>query len=42
VNKNPPIPFVSNVEEMKMVDGNDTGKTELIKLDFFIDPDNPE
>jgi hypothetical protein len=35
-----PIPFVSKVKKMEMVDGPDIGKTALIKLEFFMDPEN--
>jgi hypothetical protein len=34
------IPFVSKVENMGKVDGPDAEKSEWIKLDFLIDPDN--
>jgi hypothetical protein len=36
-----PIPFVSKVKKMDKVDGTDTGKSEWIKLEFLMDPDNP-
>jgi hypothetical protein len=43
VRKNPqsPIPFVSKVKKMDKVDGPDTYKSEWIKLEFLMDPDNP-
>jgi hypothetical protein len=34
------IPFVSKVKNMGKVDGPDAEKSEWIKLDFLIDPDN--
>jgi hypothetical protein len=37
----PPIPFVSKVKKMDKVDGTDADKSELIKLNFLMDPDNP-
>jgi hypothetical protein len=37
----PPIPFVSKVKNMDNVDGPDADKSEWIKLDFLMDPDNP-
>jgi hypothetical protein len=37
----PPIPFVSKVKKVDKVDGPDTDKSELIKLEFHMDPDNP-
>jgi hypothetical protein len=36
-----PIPFVSTVKKMDKVDGPDTDKSEWIKLEFLMDPDNP-
>jgi hypothetical protein len=36
-----PIPFASKVKKMDKVDGIDVDMTELIKLDFFMGPDNP-
>jgi hypothetical protein len=36
-----PIPFVSKVKKMDKVDGPDTDKSEWIKLEFLMDPDNP-
>jgi hypothetical protein len=36
----PPIPFVSKVKKMDKVDGPDADKSEWIKLDFLMDPDN--
>jgi hypothetical protein len=36
----PPILFVSKVKEMDKVDGTDTDKSEWIKLEFLIQPDN--
>jgi hypothetical protein len=41
VHKNLPISFVSKVKKMDKVDGTDTDKSEWIKLEFLIDPDNP-
>jgi hypothetical protein len=37
---NPP-PFVSRVKKMDKFDGTDADKSEWIKLEFLIDPDNP-
>jgi hypothetical protein len=41
--KNPPfpIPFVSKVKNMDMVDGTDANMSEWIKLEFLMDTDNP-
>jgi hypothetical protein len=36
-----PIPFVSKVKKIDKVDGPDTDKSERIKLEFLMDPDNP-
>jgi hypothetical protein len=36
----PPIPYVSKVKTMDKVDGPDADKSEWIKLEFFMDPDN--
>jgi hypothetical protein len=36
----PPIPFVSRAKKFKM-EGAEVDKTEYIKFDFFIDPENP-
>jgi hypothetical protein len=41
VHENTPIPFVSEVKKMDKVDGTDTDKSEWIKLEFLMDPDNP-
>jgi hypothetical protein len=41
VRKNPPILFVSKVKKMNKVDGPDADKSEWIKLEFLMDPDNP-
>jgi hypothetical protein len=42
VHKNPlPIHSVSKVKKMDKVDGTDADKSEWIKLEFFIHPDNP-
>jgi hypothetical protein len=38
----PPIPFVSKVEKMEKVDGPDGDMSEWIKLEFLMDPDNPD
>jgi hypothetical protein len=40
-NSPPPIPFVSKVKKVDKVDGPDAEKTEWIKLEFLMDPDNP-
>jgi hypothetical protein len=40
-NNLPPIPFVSNMKKMDKVDGPDKDKSEWIKLEFLMDPDNP-
>jgi hypothetical protein len=37
----PPIHFASKVEKMDKVDGHDGDKSEWIKLEFLMDPDNP-
>jgi hypothetical protein len=37
----PSIPFVSKVKKMDKVDGTDAGKSEWVKLEFLIDPENP-
>jgi hypothetical protein len=37
----PPIRFVSKVKKMDKVDGPDADKSEWIKLEFLMDPDNP-
>jgi hypothetical protein len=36
-----PIPFVSKVKKMDKFDGPDMDKSEWIKLEFLMDPDNP-
>jgi hypothetical protein len=36
-----PFPFVSKLKKMDKVDGPDTDKMELVKLQFFMEPDNP-
>jgi hypothetical protein len=41
VHEKPPIPFVSKVKKMVKVDGTDADKSEWIKLEFLMDPDNP-
>jgi hypothetical protein len=41
VHENPPIPFDSKVKKVDKVDEPDTDKSERIKLDFLMDPDNP-
>jgi hypothetical protein len=39
--KNPsPMPFVSKVKKMDKIDEPDTDKSEWIKLEFLMDPDN--
>jgi hypothetical protein len=40
-NSPPPIPFVSKVKKMDKADGPDADKSEWIKLEFLMDPDNP-
>jgi hypothetical protein len=35
-----PITFISKVKNMDKVDGPDADKTDLIKLEFFMDPCN--
>jgi hypothetical protein len=40
VQETPSIPFVSKVKKMDKVDGPDTDKSEWIKLEFLMDPDN--
>jgi hypothetical protein len=37
----PHIPFVSKVKKMEKVDEPDVDKSEWIKLEFLIDPENP-
>jgi hypothetical protein len=37
----PPIPFLSKVKKVDKVDGTDTHKSEWIKLEFLMDPENP-
>jgi hypothetical protein len=37
----PPIPFNSKVKNMDKVDGPDSYKSEWIKMEFLMDPDNP-
>jgi hypothetical protein len=39
--RTPLIPFLSKVKKMDKVDGPVADKTELIKLEIFMDPDNP-
>jgi hypothetical protein len=39
--KPPPIPFVSKLKKVDKVDGTDVEKSEWIKLEFLMDPDNP-
>lgn len=41
VRENPPIPFVSKVKKLDKADGGEVEKTELIKLEFLMDPANP-
>jgi hypothetical protein len=41
VRKNMHIPFVSKVKKMDKVDGPDADKSEWIKLEILMDPDNP-
>jgi hypothetical protein len=41
VRENPPIPFVSKVKKVDKVDRPDVEKSEWIKLEFLMDPDNP-
>jgi hypothetical protein len=42
VNKNLPIPFVSKVKRMDKVFGPDADMSDWIKLEFLMDPDNPD
>jgi hypothetical protein len=43
VRKNPPpIPFVSKVKKVEKVGGADVDNSEWFKLEFLMDPDNPE
>jgi hypothetical protein len=37
----PPIPFVSKLKKVDKVDGPDADKSEWIKLEILMDPDNP-
>jgi hypothetical protein len=41
VRKNLPIPFVFKVKKVDNIDGTDADKSEWIKLEFLMDPDNP-
>jgi hypothetical protein len=41
VRENHSIPSVSKVKKMDKVDGHDADKSELIKLDFLMDPEKP-
>jgi hypothetical protein len=41
VHENPPIPFVFKVKKMDKVDGPEADKSEWIKSEFLMDPDNP-
>jgi hypothetical protein len=41
VRENPPIPFVSKVKKIDKVDGPNADKSDFIKLEFLMDPDNP-
>jgi hypothetical protein len=36
-----PIPLVSKVKKMDKLDEPDADKSEWIKLEFLMDPDNP-
>jgi hypothetical protein len=40
VRETPPIPFISKVKKMDKLDGPDAEKSEWIKLEFLMDPDN--
>jgi hypothetical protein len=40
VRKNPPFSFVSKMKKMEKVDGTDLDKSEWIKLEFLMIPDN--
>jgi hypothetical protein len=37
-----PTHFLSKLKDMDKIDGADAGKIELIRLEFLIDPSNPE
>jgi hypothetical protein len=39
--KNPFVTFVSKVKKMHKVDGTNAEKSDWIKLEFLMDPDNP-
>jgi hypothetical protein len=41
VRKNPHIPFFFKVKKVDKVNGPDADKSEWIKLEFLMDPDNP-
>jgi hypothetical protein len=41
VNPLPPIPFISKSSKTENVDGANVDKREFIKLEFFMDPNNP-
>ena len=40
LHENPPIPFVSRTKKVES-DELEVDKTEYIKFDFFVDPENP-
>jgi hypothetical protein len=37
----PPIPILYRVKKMDKVDGTEADKSEWIKLEFLMNPDNP-
>jgi hypothetical protein len=41
VHENPPFLLFPRVKKMDKVDGTDADKSEWIKLEFLMDPDNP-
>jgi hypothetical protein len=41
VHENTSISFVSKVKKMDKVDGTEADKSEWIKFEFLMDPDNP-
>jgi hypothetical protein len=40
VRENPPLPFISKVKKMDKVDGTDADKSDWIKLEFLMNPDD--
>jgi hypothetical protein len=40
-NASPPNHFISKVKKMDNIDGSNADKSDWIKLEFLMDPDNP-